>query len=84
MELHNLRTKDKKEVDFCITKNQEIDGLVEAKYSDTSISPTPAFFSKKYNIPGYQVMYNLGPKSAEKREKIHVISADQFGKNLFA
>ena len=82
--LHYLRTKDNKEVDFCITKNQKLDVLVEAKYSDTNTSPTLAFFSKKYNIPGYQVIYNLGSKSPQKKENIHIISAKEYTKKLYA
>lgn len=46
LDLHYVRTKDGKEVDFIITRDKQPWLLVEAKLSDEQISPNLAFFAK--------------------------------------
>ncbi|MDR1785862.1 MAG: ATP-binding protein [Spirochaetaceae bacterium] len=57
--LHYLRTKDGREVDFCLVKNDEPAFLAEAKLSDSAVGKHLRYFSAKYNIPGVQVVKNL-------------------------
>lgn len=46
LELHYVRTKDGKEVDFLITRNRQPWLLIEAKLSDDDFSPHLSFFAK--------------------------------------
>lgn len=57
--LHCLRTKDGLEVDFCITINDQAKLMIEAKNTATNINKPLAFFNKKYQIPGVQLVMNL-------------------------
>ncbi len=56
--LHYLRTKDKREVDFLVTRNQQPWFLVEAKVSDgRNLSPHLQYFKEKTGAPhAFQVV----------------------------
>lgn len=55
--LHYLRNKEGKEVDFAISNEKsELVHLIEVKQRDDHLSPSLAYFSKKYSIPGTQVV----------------------------
>lgn len=45
LDLHYVRNKDGKEVDFLVTRNKIPERLIEAKLSDASISPNLSFFA---------------------------------------
>lgn len=62
-ELKYLRTKDRKEIDFCLVNNSEIIGVIEAKNRDSDISKNLKYFCQKYNFKGTQIVREL------KREK---------------
>ncbi len=64
-ELTYIRTKDKKEVDFCIVKNGEPVDMIETKVTGPDPGKTIYMFNKKYSIPGTAVFLNL------KRERIN-------------
>lgn len=58
--LFYLRTKDKLEVDFVVTKNGEPWFIVEVKVSDRNISPALYFFQKKLQPEHtFQVVCNM-------------------------
>ena len=57
--LNYLRTKEQKEVDFCLVQHDEITVIIEAKNSSTDISETLKYFHKKYNFPAIQLVKNL-------------------------
>ncbi|MDP3975689.1 MAG: ATP-binding protein [bacterium] len=59
LQLHYLRTKEGKEVDFCMVKNNEPQYLVEAKDTDHHLSPSLIYFSKNHDLKGVQVVKNL-------------------------
>lgn len=80
-DLKYIRTKDKKEIDFCIVKNDMHEHLVEAKFSDFSISPVLADFSKKFNVPATQVVFDL--KRERKESNVEVRRAASFLAELF-
>lgn len=62
--LFYLRDKDKKEVDFLISKSSQPFCLIEVKTAQDHLSEGMRFFSKKFpNIQKVQLVYNL------KREK---------------
>jgi len=62
-ELKYLRTKDRKEIDFCLVHNNEIVGVIEAKNRNSDISQNLKYFCQKYNFKGTQIVREL------KREK---------------
>lgn len=78
--LHYLRTKEKKEVDFCIAKDGVVQKIIEAKNSDDSISTSLIHFSEKYDLPGIQLVKEL--RNEKKRGNIEILNAKNFLKNL--
>jgi uncharacterized protein len=80
-ELQYLRTKEKREVDFCLVKDDIIHSLIEVKKSDASIHKHLSYFSEKYDLPGFQVVQNL--KTERKENKIAIIKAENYLKRLF-
>lgn len=83
IKLHYLRTKEHKEVDFCLVDNGQLSSLIECKYSNISLSPTLNYFSEKYNLSATQVIYDMGNKAERQINGIRLISAKRFLKNLF-
>ena len=76
-DLHFLRTAEKKEVDFLITIDQKPWFAVEAKMSDTEVSPHLYYFRDKLSIPFcYQVINRTGVDRFTKN--IRVVSSDRF------
>ncbi|MCP4600006.1 MAG: ATP-binding protein [Proteobacteria bacterium] len=63
-ELHYLRTKDGREVDFAITREQHLQKLIEVKLSDDKVSRSLIAFGEKYGAEQTQVVRHL------KREKV--------------
>ena len=57
--LHYVRTKDRKEVDFCYVRDGKAQFLLETKLSDSKISKNLHYFCNQYNIPGIQLVKNL-------------------------
>jgi len=80
-ELKYFRTKDGKEVDFAVIKNNKVKKIIEVKKSDRQLSRSLKFFSDKYELKGMQVVKEL------KREKsinnIEIVKAENFLKELF-
>ena len=59
-DLWYLRTKEKKEVDFLVTKDQAPFFMVEAKLSDTDVSPDLAHFQSQLGVPAIQLVNRPG------------------------
>jgi predicted AAA+ superfamily ATPase len=58
--LHYIRTKEKREVDFLITSDGQPWTLIEAKTSDTHLSPQLEYFQKMLGAPhALQTVINL-------------------------
>ncbi|MBG91407.1 MAG: hypothetical protein CL521_06300 [Actinobacteria bacterium] len=83
VQLHYLRTKEHKQVDFCLVKNDQLTHLVEYKYSDVSLSPTLHYFCQKYNIDATQIIYDMGNKAERQIKGIRIISAKRYLNELF-
>ena len=49
--------KEKREVDFVLVKDNTPVALFEAKETDSSISKPGRFYSKKMNIPLFQIVH---------------------------
>jgi predicted AAA+ superfamily ATPase len=63
-ELKYLRTKEGREVDFCLVREGVPVSMVEAKLADPHLSGSLAGFHAKYSIPAVQVVRRL------KRERV--------------
>ena len=54
-----ILNSDKKEIDFALVKQGEIEQMIEVKTSDKTISKTLYDFHKKYNFPAIQIVGDL-------------------------
>lgn len=60
VELQYLRTKEGREVDFALVNGEHVpELLVEAKQSETSVSPALTYFAERYAVRGIQVVRYL-------------------------
>lgn len=80
-ELMYLRTKEAKEVDFCIIENNNIKQLIEVKQTQKHLSPNLKYFSKKYNIPAVQIVKDL--EIERTIEDIDIIKIESYFDNLY-
>lgn len=76
-----LRTKEQKEVDFALVKNDAIERIIEVKHSKSDISRDLLYFHKKYNIPATQVVKQL--KHSQIRNNIEIVDAMKFLQALY-
>lgn len=65
--LNYIRTKDKLEIDFCISEDDNPKSFIEVKSSLDVIDKSLKYFSDKYNIPGIQIINNI---KRERKEGI--------------
>ncbi len=79
-EMKYLRTKDKKEIDFCLTNNNEIVEVLEVKNRDSNISKNLKYFCQKYDLKGTQIVKGL--KREKESKKISVRNAHTYLKEL--
>ena len=80
-ELHYLRTKDGKEVDFCLTDVSGITEIMEVKFRDANLSNDLLHFSKKYNLKAVQIVKEL--KRERRIDQIDVRRASAYLSELF-
>lgn len=78
--LRYLRTRDGREVDFCIVEEEVPVLLLEAKYADAHIAPALAAFCSRYGIEGVQIVRHL--KRQRQQGKLSVRSARSFFESL--
>ncbi len=79
--LHYLRTKDGREVDFCLTEDDKPVKMIEVKTSKENLDKNLIYFYEKYEIPAVQVNKNITRE--RKINKIPVISINRFLNDLF-
>jgi len=79
--LHYIRTKEGKEVDFCVVREGKADYLVESKYSDPEFSRELASFSERLRVPGIQVVKDL--KRERRSKNLTLRTAETFFLDLF-
>lgn len=75
-ELMFIRDRDRREVDFCITKGNKPWLLVEAKLSETRVSETLDYFAGRFKTPAIQVVGARGVNT--QTGTVRVISADSW------
>lgn len=76
LSLHFVKDRDRREVDFLITKDQQPWCLVECKVAETSPTENLKYFSNRLNIPGIQVILKKG--IAKQEGNILVVSANKW------
>lgn len=78
--LHYLRTKDGREVDFALAKDNKVERMIEAKVSDGEPSRSLIWFQEKYNFPAAQVVKEL--RLEHRVQNIAIRSANMFLQEL--
>ena len=86
-DLYYLKTKEKREVDFLITRNGTPWLPIECKMSDTTPSPNFSLFAKSLKVPVFiQLVERAGPAYLEKahvgEKTLWVWTAAQFFRHL--
>lgn len=79
--LYYLRNKEKKEVDFLLTKDHEPFLLIEAKLTDTTPAPALLEFQSVFKIPAIQLVHTPGTIHrilSEKSGRVGVFSASRW------
>lgn len=79
--LNYLHTKERREVDFALTIDKQIEKIIEVKYANNSINPNLLYFHKKYNLQAIQVVKELKHEKIE--HGIKIIRGLNFLKNLY-
>ena len=80
-ELHYVRDKEKREVDFLVVANRKPALLVECKLADTELSPHLLYFQERLDVP---VAVQLLSAPGHERELRHgrrtqrIVSADRW------
>jgi predicted AAA+ superfamily ATPase len=76
-QLHFIRDKEGREVDFLITKDKKPEILIEAKWSDDQISKNLSYYSEKIQPQmSLQLVANL--KREYTKNKLHVLLASNY------
>jgi hypothetical protein len=75
-ELWYLRNKEKEEIDFLITENENPIFIVEAKCSDLSISPNLIKFQNALQIPAIQLDNQTNVARKIRNDNNHIIVAN--------
>ncbi|MCP5510035.1 MAG: ATP-binding protein [Chlamydiales bacterium] len=78
--LHYLHTKERKEVNFALTRDHKIEKIIEVKHANHIISPSLIYFHEKYNLPAVQVVKEL--KREYHAGSIEVVKGENFLKHL--
>ena len=80
-ELHYIRTKDKKEIDFAIANTSRLEQLIEVKYANGALSKTLKTFHDKYHLPSVQVVRKLTHERTI--DEINIVKALTFLEQLY-
>ena len=80
--LRYIRTKEKKEVDFCFVNTEnEVEALIESKLSRKQLDPNLRYFAKKYDLKAVQVVKSL--RQERVVDGIPITGAKSFLSSLF-
>lgn len=79
--LQYLRTKDGKEVDFVLIKDNEMEQLIEVKHANSEINKSLYYFHENYSVPAIQLVKEL--RHERVVSGIQVRKAEKFLAELF-
>ena len=75
-DLQFLRDRDRREVDFCITRDQQPWLLLEAKLAEKQISESLSYFAERLGVPAIQLIQTTGLH--RRTGRIQIVSADSW------
>ncbi len=78
--LHYLRTKDGKEVDFCVVENNVVEKMIEVKAADSKPDKNLIYFRQRYPFAAVQIVGNL--QREYKVGDVEIRNAELFLKQL--
>ncbi len=79
--LHYLRTKEGKETDFALVRDDRIQQIIECKLSDCRPDKNLVYFSQKYSLSATQLVCNT--RHDQQFENIEIRKADDWLAGLF-
>ena len=78
LSLNYMRTKDKREVDFVLTKKNKPYLMIEVKSKNSSFSKNLLFFYDRYKIKGKQLCLDLKQAQQVKGKKVFLEDLENF------
>ena len=85
LELNYLRTKDKREVDFLLSREGTPQEMIEVKLSGREISRHLLYFKTRYpEIKAVQIVQNLRQEEYHRERDIHLCNAGRYLSELSA
>lgn len=78
--LQYVKTKEAKEIDFCLTENNQIRWGLEAKLSDDNPTSTLRYFKEKYQWHAIQLVKNC--RLSQVKKGIHIHDSFEFLRNI--
>ncbi|MFH1504869.1 MAG: DUF4143 domain-containing protein [Candidatus Omnitrophota bacterium] len=83
IDLHYIRTKEGKEIDFALSQNGILKTLIEVKLSDSNLSPQAKYFKERFSaVNVIQLVHNL--RQEKKINDISILSAGKWLAGLTA
>ncbi|MFN3235156.1 MAG: DUF4143 domain-containing protein [Gammaproteobacteria bacterium] len=79
--LNYLRTKEKKEVDFALAKDDVVEQLIEVKLKASEVDKSLYYFHQKYHLPAVQILKEC--RQERKVGAITIMRAEGCLKELF-
>ena len=78
--LHYLRTKERKEVDFALACDEKLERIIEVKQANHHLDSSLCYFHQKYNLPATLVVKELKRPRTEK--SIDIVDGLKFLQSL--
>lgn len=79
--LKYLHTKERHEVDFALVRDNQIEKMIEVKYSDHNVNGALRYFYDKYQFPALQIVKELKREKSDKG--IEITDGLHFLKSLY-
>ncbi|MDY0297913.1 MAG: ATP-binding protein [Acidobacteriota bacterium] len=79
--LHYLRTKDGREVDFCLVRNNKVEQIIECKLTSTKLDRNLVYFADRYNLPAVQLVHSL--RTGHQSGAIEILPALKYLNDLY-
>ena len=82
-ELHYIRTRDGREIDFAVSENAKLSRIIEVKLSEDQPTPALVYFVAKFpKVPAFQLVHNL--KRETNVSGVSIVSASRWLAELSA
>jgi predicted AAA+ superfamily ATPase len=74
--LHYLRTKNDREVDFCVAEQDRVKAILEVKTGDSSFHRPLKYFHSRYGFKAVQIVRHLKRERVEG--EVEIVDAEAF------